>query len=137
MSPEDSQERIDPRLAAAYDELRQEDSPDVDWERLRRSIRDRAVPALRRRKARKLLMVSRPALPLALAASIAFALWLGPRVLLDLPSIEPSADVTAELDDDALLIEALVADLSEQEFRLIVTGRANPEALLAVAAGDR
>lgn len=137
MNPEESQERVDPRLAAAYGELRRESVPDVDWGRLRRSIRERAAPVLRRKQPRRLVSVSRPWVPIALAASVAFALWLGPRALMESPAADPFAEFAVTVDDDAVLLEALVADLTEQEFRMLVTGRANPEALLAVAVGDR
>lgn len=135
MKQEQRHERLDPRLAAAYSDLRA-GTPEPDWDSLRGTIRKRAAPALRRRQARRFSKVPRPLVQLAAAASVAFALWMGPRLLLDAPASAPYADFAA-FDDDAVLVEALLADVTEQEFRQLVTGRANPEALLAVAVGAR
>ena len=136
MNREDPQHRIDPLVAAALAELRTEPAAQPDWERMHRSILDRAGPILARRRFRRVAAVARPLIPLALAASIAFALWLGPEMLIDRPDPATSTASAVDLEDEAVLVEALLGDLSDQEFRMMVTGRANPEALLAVAVSD-
>lgn len=136
MNSEDQRDRVEPRLAAAYDALRHEQAPEVDWERMRSSISRRAAPIMARRMARRVVAVPRAVVPIAMAAGIAFALWFGPQLLLQTPSASEEIGTFADREDEAALLKALDADLSEQEFRMVVTGRANPEALLAVAVAD-
>lgn len=136
MNSEDQPDRLDPRLAAAYEALRDESSVEMDWERMRSSISRRAEPIIARRKVRRIVAIPRALVPLAMAAGIAFALWLGPQLLLQTPGASEEFGALADLEDEAALLQALDADLSEQEFRMVVTGRANPEALLAVAVAD-
>jgi hypothetical protein len=132
------QERIsDPVLAAAFAELRS-DLPDADQlETLRRSINRRAELLLARKRTRWYGVVPRPLIPIAMAASIAFALWVGPGLVSELGIPGEPAAFVAQTEEEAILLEALGSDLTEQEFRLLVTGRANPEALLAFAIGSR
>jgi hypothetical protein len=73
--------------------------------------------------------------PVALAASVAFALWIGPSIYEEVVDTAPAAGGYAANVDDALLMEALTADLSEQELLRLVNG--SPEVLLAVAIGSR
>ncbi|MQA89066.1 MAG: hypothetical protein GEU90_02345 [Gemmatimonas sp.] len=126
----------DPVLATAMTELSSDVPDDVDFDAMRRSINRRAELLLARKRARWRGILPKPLIPIVAAASIAFALWLGPDVVNNMTSslrlLGASADV-----DEAALIEALGSDLSEREFRLLVTGRANPEALLTFAIGDR
>lgn len=136
MNSQDFQERLDPILAAAYKELRDEPSPDVDWEGLRRAIEDRAHPLLARRRARGLVRLSRPLVPLALAASVAFALWIGPAVVEQMRGGEQVTVAPVASDVDEIFVRALDGDLSDHDFRLLVTGRSNPEVLLAFAISD-
>ena len=136
MIREDTEDRMDPRLAAALAELRREQVPERDWEQMRAAIQMRARPILERKAKTRVLMIPRPLLHLAAAAGIAFVLWMGPRVLMDSTGA-PSGDVALEIEEEAALLEALVADVSDQEFRLLVTGRSNPDALLSVAVSQR
>jgi len=124
----------DPLLAAAMEELRHEAPYNVDWERLRTSIGERAALPLARRRAPRKSFAARSAGLLAMAASVAFALWVGPDVYQNLFVASPAAEYTAIVDDD-VLVEALTSDLSEQEMLRLVTG--SPEVLLAVAIGPR
>jgi hypothetical protein len=126
----------DPVLAAAMAELRGERG-DVDWDRLLQSINERAALPLARRRRPQSSLFLRSLMPIALAASVAFALWLGPGVYENVFGTSSSAEFAATVDQDAILRQALGSDLSEHEFRLLVTGRSTPEVLLAVAIGDR
>jgi hypothetical protein len=128
----------DPLLAAAMDELRGDQPVQVDWDRLRSSINERAALPLARKRGRRATVLARPLPRLAIAASVAFALWIGPGVYQDVFGPPVLASVAAPVvDHDELLVQALGGELSEHEFRLLVTGRANPEVLLAVAIGAR
>lgn len=107
---------------------------EVDWESLRRSIAARAeIPLARRRAARPAAGGGRARprrlVSLAVAAVLAAAVWLG-----ELPGI--SRGTTGAVSTSAQIDEVLRLDLTEQEFRLLVTGRAEPEALLAIAVDD-
>ncbi|MEX2581937.1 MAG: hypothetical protein WD766_01610 [Gemmatimonadota bacterium] len=127
----------DPVLAAAMAELRKDVPKDVDWDGLRRSVSEQAELILARRRVRIWNIVPRPLVPIAVAASIAFALWAGPSLFTQLTSGTGPTEVAVEIDEEQILLDALGADLTEQEFRLLVTGRADPDALLAFAIGDR
>jgi hypothetical protein len=128
------QDRIDPLLESAYAELLAEPVMEPDWDALRSSINKRAAPVLSRRKVRRLMHTSRPLVPFAVAASLAFGLWMGPAHVRDI--MAPSA-ATVAIDADAIMDHAMNADLSDQEFERLVTGRANPEAFLVSAMGQR
>lgn len=138
MSREDRLERsTDPVLAAAMAELRADLPQEMDWDRLRNAINERAQLPLARRRLRAPLEFLRPLIPLSAAAGVAFLLWASPTMLEQLRAPAAMTESTAALEEDAILVEALGGDLSEQEFRLLVTGRSNPEALLAFAIGAR
>lgn len=125
----------DPVLRAVLEELRAEPQPVVDWEVLRSTIGKRAAPALAKRRSRRFVRLPRQMVPLALAAGIAFALWLGPDVIQD--RLQPAGtEIATTWDEEEILLQAL-GDLTEQEFRLLVSGRAHPELLLAFAIGER
>jgi hypothetical protein len=140
MTMDDRRDRIaDPVLADAFEGLRAERPDCPDWERLRRSINERAaLPLGRRRRGRTagLRRASRALVPLAVAAGVAYALWMGPSVIDEVLTPEPGLELASDFDDD-MLVHALGGDLTEQEFRLLVTGRANPELLLAFAISER
>lgn len=137
MIREDRQDTVmDPTLAAAMAELRAEPLPEVDWDRLRRSINERAELPLARRRGGRARWLPRPLVPIAVAASIAFGLYLGPGVMEEMRVQDPSAQIAIDFDEERILSEALGGDLTEQEFRLLVTGRSNPEHLLAFAISD-
>lgn len=137
MNEENHQDRVDPLLAIAYAELRDEGTPEPDWEALRRAIRLRAAPHFSRRKVHRLMRVSRPLLPLALAASLAFGLWIGPDIVADLLAPPPAEVAAVDINVEEILVQAIDGSISDQEFRLLVTGRANPDALLAFAVSGR
>lgn len=123
----------DPALAAALRSLADEPPLEsVDWERLRTSIAARAELPLARLRARgsdrpvparAAARLARPLLPLAVAASVALAVWVGTA------GEPPAAESAARLPVE----EAFRPDLSEQEFRLLVSGGTDPEALLRLA----
>ncbi len=127
----------DPLLAAGYASLHEETPADVEWDQLRRSIRAKAAPALARRRSRRLVAPLRPFFTLAAAAGIAAALALAPGMLERLSGVSPvTASAPAAIDPEEVLVEALGSDLTDDEFRLVVSGRAYPEALLAFAVSD-
>jgi hypothetical protein len=126
----------DPVLAAVLADLRADVPADVDLDELRRSIVARAELVMARKRARWRGFLPRPLVPIAAAASIALALWAGPGIVGGFTSNEQQLEFAAEIDQEQILIDALGSDISEQEFRLLVTGRANPEALLAFVIGE-
>ncbi len=133
----DRHDQPDPLLASAFAELRREAPSDVDWDGLHRSIHDRAELVFARRKHQRIRYARRQFMPVALAASIALALWSGPA-LIERVTAERGGVVEIAAgapDSETILREALGGDLTDQEFDLLVTGRAYPEALLAVAIG--
>ena len=135
MNSEFRQDRIDPLLEAAYAELRSEPVAEPDWEALRRSIGRRAEPILSRGKVRRIVHSSRSLMPLAVAAGVAFALTVGPAQVREM--MAPQATVAIDMDADAIMDHAMDADLSDQEFERLVTGRANPEAFLVSAMTEQ
>ena len=120
----------DPELGAALRSLEGEPPLEsVDWESLRRSIGRRAeLPLAQRRRpqARPRPRAWRPMIPLAVAASIALAVWMGGG---------PGAS-EAPTEEQIAAEEVFHPDLSEQEFRLLVSERADPEALLLIALDE-
>ena len=132
MNSESRQDRIDPLLEAAYGELRGQPVAEPDWEAMRRSINRRAEPVLKKSKVRKLVYGSRPLVPLAVAASLAFALTIGPAHVREMMG-PPVAAAVIEMDAEAIMDHAMNAELSDLEFERLVTGRVNPEAFLVSA----
>lgn len=124
----------DPELEAALRLIESEPPFDeVDWSALRSSITARAELPLARRRTRsaRLARWTRPLVPLAAAASIALALWItGPFGELANPIASGAPDVVVPAVSPE---DVFQADLSEQEFRNIVSGRANADALLLLA----
>lgn len=104
----------------------------LDVEALRRSVREQALPILARRKrARVLRRWGAPAwagLSLAAAAILAALLVGGPDGSGDPRVGGPSAAVTPEA--------VVTADLSEDEFRALVSRAADTRSLLLLAAGE-
>ena len=127
----------DPLLAEVMAELRDEAGPEVDWDRVHASITQAAALPLARRRAHRRSFGTRSFAPVAVAASVAFALWIGPGVYEDVflapPTLEIADNVT-NVDEDVLM-RALTSDLSEQELLQLVNG--SPEMLLAVAISAR
>lgn len=106
---------------------------DVDWGAMRSTIRSQAaLPLARRRETAKPRWI-RPFIPLAAAASIAALLWAG-GVGRDGPASPAIAAGTAH---QISIQEALLADMSEQEFRLLVADRNDPDDLLMIAASQQ
>jgi hypothetical protein len=109
----------------------------VDWDALRTSIVSRAELPMARRRARsaRLPRWGRPLVPFAVAASIVLALWFH--------GFSPQPDLGTPIADGApaftvpfLSAEDLFhADLTDQEFQHLVSGRAHSDALLLVAVG--
>jgi hypothetical protein len=129
---------MDPFLAAALQKLRDEPPPAVDWDRLRSSINDSARLPLARRRTRAAVLNPRRLVPLAAAAALAFAFWASPPLLERvLGPATPMEQATLILDDEEILVRALGDDISDDEFHLLVTGRAHPEALLSFAVRAR
>lgn len=127
----------DPLLETGFAALRDDVPADVEWDRLRRSIRDQARPVLAQRRKQRFVSPLRPLVTLAAAASIAGALVVAPGLFERFSGSAPIvAEAPAPLDAEQLLVEALGSDLTDDEFRLVVSGRAYPEALLAFAISE-
>lgn len=108
---------------------------DVDWSAMRTNIRNRAALPLARRRAIHLASPRwvRPLLPLAAAASIAALAWTG-AIGGDGPGAASMAPVTVGAAPQASIQEALLSDMSDQEFRLLMAGRNDADELLMIAA---
>lgn len=126
-------DNLDPLLASALGELRDDLQLDVDWNELRMSINDRAALPLARRRTKRSPFARRSVGVLAAAASIAFALWAGPSLYRS--TVEFNVPVVAATVDDEVLMEALTGDLTEGELIRLVYG--SPEVLLTVAISPR
>ncbi len=127
----------DPLLAEIMADLRDEPGPAVDWDRMHASIMRGAELPLARRRTRRRSFGTRSFAPVAVAASVAFALWVGPGIYEDVflapPTLEIADNVTNV--DEEVLRRALTSDLSERELLQLVNG--SPEMLLAVAISAR
>jgi hypothetical protein len=135
VSLRESQDEItDPLLAAIMDDVRRESHPEVDWERLHGAITSSAALPLARRRSRQRSFASRSFMPIAVAASVAFMLFIGPSVYEGVFEAPPAVEFATNVDEDVLM-HALMGDLSEQELLRLVNG--SPETLLAVAIGSR
>lgn len=135
MSLRDSRDEIsDPFLAAIMDDVRRDTPEDVDWERLHGTITASAALPLARRRSRRRSFASRSFMPIAVAASVAFMLFIGPSVYEGVFEAPPAVEFATNVDEDVLM-HALMGDLSEQELLRLVNG--SPEMLLAVAIGSR
>jgi len=134
----------DPELARALRSLGEEPPLErVDWEALRAPIHARAelpLARLRRagegapatpRKASPARVWLRPLVPLAAAAGI------GAVALLGWPGAEEPAPPAATAMEERIDPEEVFrADLSEQEFRLLVSESGEAEELLLIAVGE-
>lgn len=130
----------DPLLGAA---LRWADGEvpldEVDWSAMRTNIRNRAGLPLARLRATQKRSSSRwvrPLIPIGAAASIAVILWTGGigRDGASGPAAPQAATGTAY---QISIQEALLADMSEQEFRRVVADRNDPNELLLIAVSQR
>jgi hypothetical protein len=138
MKPNDFDSRADMELRAALRSLEAEPPlHQVDWDALRTSIVSRAELPLARRRARsaRLPRWATPMVPFAAAASILVAVWFhGLSGASD--QAPPLADSAPAAPLPSLSAEDLFhADLTDQEFQHLVSGRANADALLLVAVG--
>ena len=136
----------DPQLRAALRDAEAEPPlQDVDWSGLRSSISAAAALPLARRRHALLggrtgaaVRPARPATrwlrslaPLAAAASIAVAVWAGSGRPGLTPAPAPVAEASASVED------VFRPDLSEQEYRQVISGRDNADALLLIAIDER
>ena len=134
----DQEPQPDPLVGAALRWAEGEDPlDDVDWAAMRSNIRSRSSLPLARRRAIQVASPRwvRPLLPIAAAASIAVLLWTGG---LDFGGSAPIdvAPVTVGANP-ASIREALLSDVSDQEFRLLMAERNDADELLLIAAGQR
>ena len=107
---------------------------EVDWAEMRSNIRPRASLPLARRRAMQVASPRwvKPLIPLAAAAGLATVFWLGiGREDSSLPASTPVAVATP-----VSIQEALLSDVSDQEFRLLVADR-DADELLMIAASQR
>ena len=104
----------------------------LDVDSLRRSIHEQARPLLERRRRRRVLnrWAGRAGAGAALAAAAILAALLVGRPD---PSVRPGPTTPiAPASPEALV----TADLSEEEFRALISGAADARSLLLVAAGE-
>jgi hypothetical protein len=126
----------DPYLAACL-RAAEGDAPmdEVDWDALRGSIQARAeLPLARLRSRPRAARWRRPLVSLAAAAAIAAVALVGG---LNRGPSSPAAPVqtsTVAVTPGVSIEEAMRADLSDQEFGLVASGRTNADALLQIAA---
>lgn len=135
----------DPTIGEALRSLHPRPPVDeVDWSALRGRIAARAAVELEKRRPAglrrspslfdrvraNLRLWTAPLVPVAVAAGIAVVVWTRG----DAPDAAELDDVTAA--PTVSVEEVLSADVTEQEFRLIVSGRANPDALLLLALDE-
>jgi hypothetical protein len=107
----------------------------VDWEELRGAIRARAeLPVARLRVRRQRARWMRPLIPLAVAAGIGGAALLGGRLS---DGGAPPAIRTAAVAPTVSPEEVLTSNLPDEEFRLLVTSRSDPDGLLRMAIDER
>jgi hypothetical protein len=126
----------DPYLAACL-RAAEGDAPmdEVDWDALRGSIRSRAeLPLARLRNRPRPARWRRPLVSLAAAAAIAAVALVGG--LRHDPSPAPVQAGTVAVAPGVSIEEAMRADLSDQEFGLVASGRTNADALLQIAAAS-
>jgi len=130
----------DPEIAAALRMIEAEPPlAEVDWEALRSTIVARAELPLAQRRTRSARRArwTRPLVPLAAAASIALAVWVNGLGRTDPATAPIAADAESELLAPTVTPEDVFqADLTKQEFRHLVSGRANADALLLVAIDE-
>lgn len=132
---ESRDEILDPLLAAVMDDVRREGDREVDWDGLHGAITSSAALPLARRRSHRRSFASRSFMPVAVAASVAFMLFIGPSVYEGIFEAPPVVEEFATNVDEDVLMHALTGDLSEQELLRLVNG--SPEMLLAVAIGSR
>jgi hypothetical protein len=126
----------DPRLGAALRWVAG-DAPmeEVDWSALRGAIRDRSeLPIARLRARRRRARWTRPLIPLAAAAGIGAVALLGGRLGLQ---PDPAPVRTAAAAPAVSPEEVLTSNLPDEEFRLLVTSRSDPDDLLRMALDER
>ena len=103
--------------------------PQVNWAELRRAITDGAAPELTRRRSRGR---SRFAIPASLAAGIAlFVLVAGVPRSTTTPTL-----TTASMTRHQAIDDLLDANVSDVQFRAMVSGAGDADELLAIAAED-
>lgn len=122
----------DPELAAVLREVDAAAPDRLDAGRLRAAVLARAEPALaaRRQQARwweHAARWARPAIPLALAASLALAYLVGNTTLPTGSAPETTAASLPHLED------VLSSELPDAEYRVMVSSEGETEALLRLA----
>jgi hypothetical protein len=126
----------DPRLAAAL-RWAEGEAPvnEVDWEALHGAIHARAeLSVARRRRTRQRARWTRSLVPLAVAAGIGGAALVG-GTLRDRTQSAPLRTATA--DPAVSAEEVLTSNLTDEEFRLLVTSRSDPDGMLRMAIDER
>ena len=110
---------------------------DVDWAAMRTNIRSRAALPLARRRAIEAASPRwmKPLIPLAVAAGIATVLWVGGPIG-EGPATTQVAPVTVGASPQPSIQEALLSDVSDQEFRLLMADRNDADELLMIAASQ-
>jgi hypothetical protein len=125
----------DPRLATALRWVEGEAPVDeVDWEALHGAIHARAELSVARRRTSRRARWTRSLLPLAVAAGIGGAALVGGS-LRDRTQSAPLRTATA--DPAVSAEEVLTSNLTDEELRLLVTSRSDPDGMLRMAIDER
>lgn len=135
----DQELQPDPQIGAALRWLEGEvPVENVDWAVMRTNIRNRAALPLARRRAVRVASPRwlRPLIPLAAAASVAVLLWTG-GLDFDRPGTATVAPITVGANYATSIQEALLSDVSDQEFRLLMADGNDADDLLMIAASQR
>ena len=136
MSMELNREELDrdPYLASCLNAaLGEVPMDEVDWTALRGKLHDRAELPLKRLRARSHPRRWRgPFISLAAAAGVAAVALLGAPYGGPSPTAAPSAQIS--IAPGLTVEDAMRADLSDQEFGIIASGRENTQVLLQIAA---
>lgn len=138
MSLELNREELDrdPYLAACLRAAEGEVPMDeVDWSSLRASIESRAaLPLARMRRRSRPRRWTGPIVSLAAAAGIAAVALVG--TLHRAPTATPAQSAQVAIAPGLTIEDAMRADVSDQEFGILISGRENADALLQIAANS-
>jgi hypothetical protein len=120
----------DPELASALADAAGDGEANADWAGLRRGIHARAASELARRRHSRFRL--RVFIPASLAAGLALFVLVAhaPHQATVVPSAQTAIAGTTSID------ELLDANLSDGQFRALVSGAGDANDLLSIAAGE-
>ena len=122
----------DPGLRDALRSLEPGQRDAADWDRLRRGINIRASSELARRRAQHRRRAAAMGIGLAAGLLLFLVTWQTPQTARATAAGVPYGRVTTTVSTD----ELLDADVSDAEFRAWLSGAANADELLRIAAEE-